>query len=457
MLHETLELWNDLPVISPRRSRLFSLTPIGMGTDRQEALSSYMVRLARAHSVTPLDLCNHELLPITEIKMGRAMCNFVMKDAKTMNGLNKYAREAVKGFQQLTERNDLDNCTLLPWKDILDNKAVGLLHGHPRWCPACFIEWRAKSQDPYWPLLWFLSPATQCPTHGKLLEECCPHCGKHQPFIPRHCHMDYCSHCGESLAFLTGEVNTRKEFAGKGTLRFASESVAEMIINNPLAHKFATHARMTEQFHDLIRIVGKGNPAEMHRQLGLRPKATTSWWRDGERPMVQSLLVVCYRLNTSPVAFLSQSLPEDIGPRERMFSPPKLSNRQKLSIKDAERLRAKLLHFQSAEVEALPMIKVAMVLGKAKTFLTYWFPMECRAISERYKDFCHQRSVEKKQRFRERTEEIAREIFSVAPNASNKSVQARLNEGQVCYARPEAREVIRRVRQEFRILPPVEK
>ena len=133
MLHETLELWSDLPVISPRRSRLFSLAPIGVGTDRQEALSSYMVRLARAHSVTPLDLCNHELLPITEIKMGRAMCNFVMKDAKTMNGLNKYAREAVKGFQQLTERNDLDNCTLLPGKTFWITKrsacCMGTLDG----------------------------------------------------------------------------------------------------------------------------------------------------------------------------------------------------------------------------------------------------------------------------------------------------------------------------------------
>jgi len=128
MLNESLDLWPAPSDNLPRRSRLFNLAPIGVGTIHQEALSSYMVRLARAHSVSPLDLCNRELLPITEIKVGRAVGNFVMKDAKTLNGLNKYASEATKGFQRLTGRSDLENCTLLPWKDVLDNRAVDLLY-----------------------------------------------------------------------------------------------------------------------------------------------------------------------------------------------------------------------------------------------------------------------------------------------------------------------------------------
>lgn len=454
MSNNTLELWPDLPQVSPRRSRLFSLAPIGVGTIHQEALSSYVVRLARAHSVSPLALCTRELLPITDIKMGRTLANFSMKDSKTLNGLNKYATEATRGFQQLTGRNDLENCTLLPWKDILDRRAVGLLHPHPRWCPACFIDWRAKSIDPYWPLLWFLSPATQCPTHAKALEERCPHCGSHQPFIPKHNYLDYCSRCGESLGFLTVAVNPRKEFAGKSASRFASQAVAEMISNNPLASTFATHERMTQRFHQLIRIVGSGNPAEMHRQLGLRPKTTTSWWRDGERPHIESLLVICYRLNLSPVDFLAKPLPEDTAPRERMFAPPRISNRKKLSKREMERLRDQLQSHLSPDTQSLPLIEVAKAMGYSASFLRYWFRAESAAICERYRTFAKARSIARLERLRKETEEIAREIFSVSPNASIKLVQAQLTARKICLAWPETQAVIRRVRQEYRVLPP---
>ena len=47
MLAETLELWPTGAAMLPKRSRLFSIAPIGIGTSAQEALSSYMVRLAR--------------------------------------------------------------------------------------------------------------------------------------------------------------------------------------------------------------------------------------------------------------------------------------------------------------------------------------------------------------------------------------------------------------------------
>lgn len=453
MPNETLDLWPDPPPAPPRRSRLFSLAPIGTGTIHQEALSSYIVRLARAHSVSPAVLCNRELLPATEIQVRRVVNNFSMTYAKTVNGLNKYATEATKGLQLLTGRKDLESCTLLPWKEVLDNKAVGLLHPHPRWCPACFIGWRMQSKDPYWPLLWFLSPATQCPTHGKLLEEHCPHCGSHQPFIPKHNHLDYCSRCGESLAFLTDPINPRKEFPGKAISRFASESVAEMITRNPNAHEFATHARLTERLRELIRILGDGNTEEMHRKLGLRQKATTSWWRDGERPMVRSLLVVCYRINTTPVELLEKRLPETLEPRSDSF-PSKLANRRPPSMKEADQLRQKLQEFLSLEGAAFPLVEVARQMGHPRTYLKYWFPNECRAICDHFRVFRRNRSIERKLRFISETEMIAREIFSVSPNASIKIVQERLKARKICLAWPEAQAAIKRVRQEYRVLPP---
>jgi len=235
--------------------------------------------------------------------------------------------------------------------------------------------------------------------------------------------------------------------------RFASESVAEMITRNPDAHEFATHARLTERIRDLTRILGDGNPEEMHRKLGLREKTTTSWRRDGERPMINSLLVICYRINITPSEFLEKPLPETLEPRERLFPQPKFANRRPPSMKEADQLRKKFQAFLSPETTPLPMVEVARQMGYPSTYLKYWFPDENKAISDRYRVFQKNRSIERKLRFIRETEVIAREIFSVSPNASIKIVQEKLKEHKICLAWPEAQAAIKRVRQEFCVLP----
>jgi hypothetical protein len=47
----------------PSRSRLYSLEPVGIGTPETESLTSYVSRLAEAHSVRVHDLVVHEVLP----------------------------------------------------------------------------------------------------------------------------------------------------------------------------------------------------------------------------------------------------------------------------------------------------------------------------------------------------------------------------------------------------------
>ncbi len=49
-------------VAVPPRSRLYGLDPIGMDTPAWEGLISYLVRLARAHCVSPRDLIRLEFM-----------------------------------------------------------------------------------------------------------------------------------------------------------------------------------------------------------------------------------------------------------------------------------------------------------------------------------------------------------------------------------------------------------
>ena len=57
------EVWAPAREAPPRRSRLYRLEPIGIGTPEVESLSSYLNRLAQAHRVTVTTLIVHELLP----------------------------------------------------------------------------------------------------------------------------------------------------------------------------------------------------------------------------------------------------------------------------------------------------------------------------------------------------------------------------------------------------------
>ena len=56
--------WGPIPIRTlPARSHLYHLQPVGVGTAQVESLTSYLIRLAEVHDVSPGILLNRELLP----------------------------------------------------------------------------------------------------------------------------------------------------------------------------------------------------------------------------------------------------------------------------------------------------------------------------------------------------------------------------------------------------------
>src|SRR5215831_3382515 len=58
----TFEKWDMAAPAVPPRSRFFNLSPAGLGTSMVECLTSYISRLAQAHSVTPGVLHHREVM-----------------------------------------------------------------------------------------------------------------------------------------------------------------------------------------------------------------------------------------------------------------------------------------------------------------------------------------------------------------------------------------------------------
>ena len=145
---QLLDLWDLTPPSLPPRSRLFSLSPIGIGTPAVESLTGYVTRLAAAHGVVTRRLVESEILP----RLGRSYLlrltvtgdsSSIWKDGETraLNGLGALARDLARAVGTLTLRDDLQWLTLRPWAEVIPVK--GLLRRHRAWCPLC--NWPAPT------------------------------------------------------------------------------------------------------------------------------------------------------------------------------------------------------------------------------------------------------------------------------------------------------------------------
>lgn len=201
------EVWEESPVRVRDHSRLYALNPIGLGTPLVESLTSYVMRLADAHSLTPMALLSGECLPSLRpsfYEKGKLLYCHLNNDwwqyaARTLNGLNQATWSWVTLLERLTLRKDLSHLTLLPWQPVLSSR--GLMRYERAWCPQCYADWETQGHTLYDPLLWTLQVITHCPQHGCQLQTRCPNpdCGRSALALHARGQPGYCPYCSRSL------------------------------------------------------------------------------------------------------------------------------------------------------------------------------------------------------------------------------------------------------------------
>ncbi|MGK7956010.1 MAG: TniQ family protein, partial [Crocosphaera sp.] len=153
------ELWELKPPTFSPRSRLFHLVPIGIGTPHVESLTSYVSRLAVAHSVPPGTLLAIEIGPLVKtnyLPNTRSMVAIYGQDSvRALNGTRRNAAQLVQALETLTLRTELRCLTMLPWREVFPVR--GLLKHFQAWCPLSLEEWLEKREVIYLPLLWTLN------------------------------------------------------------------------------------------------------------------------------------------------------------------------------------------------------------------------------------------------------------------------------------------------------------
>lgn len=133
----------------PVRSVLFKLEPLGIGTNQQESLLSFLVGTSRAHAVGPRRLVREVLSRHDPSIATLPSSAFFQRLSGTINGLGVHAETFVRIFERLTGHKALSHLTMLPWRNLLPRNGNGLLARHPRWCPACLQTMIADDQIGY--------------------------------------------------------------------------------------------------------------------------------------------------------------------------------------------------------------------------------------------------------------------------------------------------------------------
>lgn len=383
------EIWNSCITPIPPRSYLYSLPAQGLDASYGESLTGYIARLAQAYYVVPGVLMERELAPVVDKAYGGANLHRIYQHVTALNGTGEMAVGVVKALQNLTLQDKLHCLTMIPWVNVFPTR--GLLRSLRAWCPMCYEEWQLNSQTVYEPLVWAIDAVKVCPLHQQRLITECPHCQQSNRILDWKSQPGYCSKCQKWLGSLHNMTSSNTPPSELEMLLWVANMVKDLLAVTPTLQSFCNKQRVAQALKFYVDRITEGNIAELARRLGV-PKNTFWLWCNGNNmPTLESLLKICYCLNTSLSNFLLGELKSFS--QEEIALPLLAKNKPRASAKVFDdnfllNLQQKLQESLDSEViPPLSMEQTAKQLGCNRRTICRHFPELCRKISDKYDSY----------------------------------------------------------------------
>lgn len=437
-LLDLCDIWDLTLPTNPLHSRLYTLEPLGMGTPDIESLTSYIARLAGAHSVPLRALVLQEILPLLQCDylsnpFKNSLDSFWIEAVRALNGTGTLASDWAYALEYLTLRTDLRFLTLLPWAAVLTQQR--LLRITRAWCPDCFIERRAAGQPVYEPLLWNVSAVSVCLRHQRPLLEQCPHpdCQARLPVLASYFQPGYCSKCSRWLGIATDPPNFSRTTEERHWQTWVAEAVGELIAHN----MDLTLRPHLGNIPDLISAsreqVADDSLRKLAEKLQLSSRTLNAWKLGRQVPQMESLMRLCYFCGVPPhdLFTLQPSKLNLDGLKIRSLPdiPNPARNRRRRVQLDIVHLRQSLEAILVCEEQPPPSMRtVARRLNHSPRELREYFPELCRAISKRRSDFYKDRVEEKLEQQKEQVRQAILKIHSQGSYPSSRRVGLLLSE-----------------------------
>lgn len=370
-------------MVMPPRSRLFHPKVMGNAAKDVEGLISYIVRIAAAHSVSPMRLLRKIYASENPELKDFLYPSFFNQYSSTVNGLGKYAELFVKTTESLTYNKSLSLMTLLPLSNLLPSTGCGLLADRPKWCPECIQDMLDTYNQSYRPLIWSLKLYRGCTTHNEPLVDTCPHCKRFQPFIPRYPDLSRCAYCYQGLNIRKlGETVQLSEFD-----YWVLAVIEDLIGNLDQLGQIASAEYFVAFLIKAINHYAGGNRAKFCKVIGLNSWAMKGWLTKNEKPSLPQLLTICYGIDVLPSKLFLNPWDEVFTGHTLRHIPEKIAVRAERPLlvdNQIAELNKLITAIANNETDHRPLAVIAKQLGQTLSCLKYWFPTECAKISGKY-------------------------------------------------------------------------
>ncbi len=398
-LYTEYEDWEPGLVDLPSRSRLYPLTPVGIGTSQAESLTSYLMRLAAAHCLSPGTLYKQVIYPLVRaetappsrpLRLSSLAVIGIIRAAHSWNGAHQSTSNLVRTLERLTRVPGLRLLTWLPWEAVLASQL--LMRRQRVWCPHCLSQWQGEGQTIYEPLLWTLQVVRICPTHDSPLVEVCPGCQRKLQTLSANVRAGHCSWCQQWLGDSGDEQWSSASLRESDQLqeqRWIVESIGELISRAPEVSVSPPAKWVNEKQEDLILRLSRENSPAFSDLAGVRNKIVSLWQGGHTIPRLEFILKLCYRLNLSAIDLLTAMIGRIS--RETRIDSPQFQSLKISSWKasSSERQDPLLQALEAALLEDPPphLSEIVRRLGLASTRPVYEkYGEVCRKITARFRD-----------------------------------------------------------------------
>ncbi len=430
-----------MPSVSAR-SRLYNLKPIGMGTGGAESLTSYIARLAAAHSLTPAVLLGRTLASFMDKKYwlqggarpgtrGSALGHSFGEHAKAINGIGVIAKDWVAALQTVTLRTDLSFLTMLPWTDVFTHR--NLLRSSRTWCPSCYQDWRLNGQQIYEPLLWTFRDLDVCTRHHRRLISQCQHCHRKLPWLARCAQAGCCSKCDEWLGTSLDEVSNDAPILDHKLewQIWIAKNLEELII---AARRLPSppKGRTAQSISSCINQASDGVMNRFARLIGKRKNTVWGWQHGQAQIPIDDLLRICNRVGISLVDFLYADtfVLDDID----LIQTPAVSGVKAIGRSprhlDPKATKDALLTILNQQT-SLSMKEVATRIDLNKRLLYKHFPELCKAISTRHKQYRYKEQQRVRKVIADKINETRMSLHNIGVYPSRRRVVAAMKSKDV--------------------------
>lgn len=423
------------------RSSLFSLQPLTGAGVQTESLISYLVRLARAHQIQVRPLIREIISPMLDIKAESLSAPFFHYQARTVNGVGRYAWAFSQALQELTGITGLENLTLRPWRGVIPEIGTGLLAKEVKWCPACLAEQRLRRLESHFPLVWSMEHYQVCPQHRRHLHSRCPWCNKLQHIIPYYPDQARCTHCfgflapSHSLTFDNGPITTSAS-------RWARS--LESMITLPEQRIAPSHQQLIEILQTAADQWADGEKQRLSRMLKLGSKTICSWSSKQQKPAFPQLLQIADALDLTLHQLFSQSLPVFF-PGPPSHPTQHIAGRQKTHIAIAE-IEAKLKEYLEKTDIVFPVSQILKQLGLTRSYAKYWLPELLGQLATKHRERNQECVYQRRESEKETVKEVFNEMVDRGIYPSIRRMSQALKPYRLSLQRPQLREEYNRLR-----------